>query len=260
MWLALDTATDRLSVAVRLPTAADGTPGVVLEEELAGARLHARSLLPIADDLLRRAGAGPAALAGVIVADGPGSFTGLRVGAAVAKALVATRGVAFRTAPSLLARAVAGVKAAAQHVRHANGEGAPVLAVSDALRGQLYGALYGFPPGRVVELLAPRVWLPGELEAAVEALGARARPAALVGDLPTPLLGRLEAWSGCTPLPAPAGAPHASALLALLDRAGGTTAPDAATWEPVYGRPAEAQAKWESTHGRPLPDPAGGAR
>ena len=28
-----------------------------------------------------------------------------------------------------------------------------------------------------------------------------------------------------------------------------------AEWEPVYGRPAEAQARWEIAHGRPLPDP-----
>jgi hypothetical protein len=30
-----------------------------------------------------------------------------------------------------------------------------------------------------------------------------------------------------------------------------------AQWEPVYGRPAEAQARWEMVHGRPLPDSVG---
>jgi hypothetical protein len=30
-----------------------------------------------------------------------------------------------------------------------------------------------------------------------------------------------------------------------------------AEWEPVYGRPAEAQARWEKAHGRPLPDSVG---
>jgi hypothetical protein len=35
---------------------------------------------------------------------------------------------------------------------------------------------------------------------------------------------------------------------------------DALGWEPVYGRPAEAQARWESAHGRPLPDSVGGSR
>jgi hypothetical protein len=33
--------------------------------------------------------------------------------------------------------------------------------------------------------------------------------------------------------------------------------PDAALWEPAYGRPAEAQAKWEREHGRRLPDSPG---
>ena len=28
---------------------------------------------------------------------------------------------------------------------------------------------------------------------------------------------------------------------------------DLASWEPAYGRLAEAQVRWESTHGRPLP-------
>ena len=39
------------------------------------------------------------------LSDGPGSFTGLRVGAAVAKALVQARGLPLWTAPSLMVRA-----------------------------------------------------------------------------------------------------------------------------------------------------------
>ena len=50
MWLAIDTATDRASVAL-------GTAdGPVFEESLAGARRHASQLLPMVEALLRQAG------------------------------------------------------------------------------------------------------------------------------------------------------------------------------------------------------------
>jgi tRNA threonylcarbamoyladenosine biosynthesis protein TsaB len=236
MWAAFDTATDVASVALRLG------PGTVLEERVVGARTHARAILPLLDALLARTGRGPAALTGVLVADGPGSFTGLRVGAAVAKALAASLGLPVRTAPSLLGRAAA---AAAT-----TDDGAPVLAVSDALRGELYAASYRFAGDRVDTLLSPRVWRPDELLTALE------RPARLVGELPTPLRERLEEWAGLPLVGAPLGTASAAALLSLLDRAGGTRElTDAQSWEPDYGRPAEAQARWEIAHGRPLPGP-----
>ena len=104
MWLALDTATDRASVAL-------GVAGAVpMEENISGARRHAASLLPALQGLLRLAGASLDDLEGIALSDGPGSFTGLRVGASVAKALVHARGVPLWTAPSLMVRA-AGVTA-----------------------------------------------------------------------------------------------------------------------------------------------------
>ena len=40
-------------------------------------------------------------------------------------------------------------------------------------------------------------------------------------------------------------------------KGGAVPVADVAGWEPVYGRPAEAQAQWERTHGRPLSGAAG---
>jgi tRNA threonylcarbamoyladenosine biosynthesis protein TsaB len=47
-------------------------------------------------------------------------------------------------------------------------------------------------------------------------------------------------------------APHARGAAVLLDEilAHGRVSLD--TWEPDYGRLAEAQVKWEAAHGRPL--------
>jgi tRNA threonylcarbamoyladenosine biosynthesis protein TsaB len=235
MWLALDTATERASVALGLL----GEPPV--EETIAGARRHAAELLPAVQRLLQRAGVSLDDLRGIVLSDGPGSFTGLRVGAAVAKALVQARGLPLWTAPSLLVRAAA----------VASEEGV-VLAVANALRGQVYAAAYRFLPEGIRTQLVPSVYRPEELA------GSGLRPTAVIGDAPPEVIAILEHWVGRPLIGPPAGFPRAALLLHLVGRNGGARAVDAVRdWEPVYGRPAEAQARWESVHGRPLPDSVG---
>lgn len=223
MWLALDTATDRASIAL-------GGPGAVLAEaEVIGARRHASGLLPALEAALARVGASAAQIEGVVLADGPGSFTGLRVGASVAKALVRVRQMPLWTAPSLLGLAYGA----------ATGTGETIAAVSDALRGEIFAGAWRFHPGAVEWILPPAVLTPAGFR---ERLGAGVR----VTGTASPLLGAGEpSW------------PRAAALLGLIGMAGGVTrVAEPAGWEPAYGRPAEAQAKWEREHGRPLADPA----
>jgi tRNA threonylcarbamoyladenosine biosynthesis protein TsaB len=239
MWLAVDTATDRASVAVGV-TAADA-----VEESLAGARRHAAALLPMVESALRRRGVSLDDLTGLLVSDGPGSFTGLRVGATAAKAFARTRGLPLRVAPSLMVRA-AGIAA---------GRDVMVLALSDALRGEVYAGAFRFASGRVITEVEPGVWRPDALA------GLGLAPDALVGEAPAPAREALERAIGRPMIGPPEGAPRATALIALAAMDGGARAvsspPD---WEPVYGRPAEAQARWEIAHGRPLPDPARSVR
>ena len=236
MLLAIDTATDLASVAL-------GKPGgeEPLEENLLGARRHAAALLPMVETLLERAGVSLDEVRGVALSDGPGSFTGLRVGAAMAKALVHTRQLSLWVAPSLLVRA-AGV---AQHDR-------VVLAISSALRGEVYAAAYRFLADRIHVELAPSVRTPDEL------MTLSVEPDVVVGDAPAEILSRLEKWTGRPVIGPPLGSPHAARLLDLVGRSGGARLVESvAQWEPVYGRPAEAQARWEMVHGRPLPDSVG---
>ncbi|HEY8259057.1 MAG TPA: tRNA (adenosine(37)-N6)-threonylcarbamoyltransferase complex dimerization subunit type 1 TsaB [Gemmatimonadales bacterium] len=238
MLLALETATDRASVAV------GRSEQDAAETSMIGARRHAASLLSMVSAVLGQAGTTLDAVTAVVVSDGPGSFTGLRVGASMAKALVRARGLSLWTAPSLMVRAAA--HARADHV---------VLAVSDALRGEIYAAAYRFTRSGVVTVMAPTVCRPGEIPNRLEP------PAVIVGDVPAEASETLERWSGRTVVPSPAGAPAARRLLGLVGRPGGAREiGEAGTWEPTYGRPAEAQARWETTHGRPLPDPAGSPR
>ena len=73
-WLAIDTATDIASVAVGKPP--DTEAGVFVQ----GARRHAAEIIVLIDHALEQAGVRPNELEGIVVGDGPGSFTGLRIG------------------------------------------------------------------------------------------------------------------------------------------------------------------------------------
>jgi len=221
MWLAIDTATDRASVAL-------GLPGSVLaEEELTGARGHASQLLPAILETLRRAGARLPEIEAIVLADGPGSFTGLRVGAAVAKALVESQPMALWSTPSLLSSAAA--------LGH---DGRLVLAIGDALRGEVFAAAYRVASSRVDTVLAPSVHRPDDLNTSGLVPEVITGPAA-------DRMGGVPAW------------PSAATLLRLIGLSGGVRRiSDPRRWEPDYGRPAEAQVQWERTHGRPLPNPA----
>ena len=228
-WLAIDTATEIASVAL------GSAERVRTVRSMQGARQHAAQLVPLVDQVLTLSAVRVRNLALVIVADGPGSFTGLRIGWAAAKGLAHANGIPLRTIPSLMGAAHAAAAAA-------DNEG-PVAVCFDALRGQVFGAVYAFPPGRVVTLVAPGLFTVGTL-----ARVAPVRPLVAVGDgalrYPEEILG----WTGRPPVSLESVPPVASSLLALGAREG-----HPAPAEPEYGRPAEAQAKWEARHGRPLP-------
>jgi tRNA threonylcarbamoyladenosine biosynthesis protein TsaB len=240
MWLALDTATDQASVALGQP----GAGSRAVEENLAGARRHAGGLLPLIQQVLVRVGVALDDLRGIVLSDGPGSFTGLRVGVSVAKALAQARGLPLWAAPSLLVRATGVAQ-----------PGSLVLALSNALRGEVYAAAYRFGPTAIAAELLPSVRRAEDLAAS------GLKPDIVVGDAPAAALALLEEWTGKPAIGPPAGAPHAARLLDLVGRQGGALEVErVAEWEPAYGRPAEAQARWESAHGRPLPDSVGSPR
>jgi tRNA threonylcarbamoyladenosine biosynthesis protein TsaB len=232
--IALDTATDVASLAV-------ARGGEALVEVTLGGRRHAAALLPAVEGAVGLVGASLRDVRRILCADGPGSFTGLRIGFATAQAIARVAGeVTAGTAPSLLAAAWT---AGAWH------EG-PVAAVYDALRNEVFGAVYHLRTDRVEVLVPPGLRTFDELVRCSPAV-----PTVAVGDGALRHAERAREWTGRTPMGPPQCAPRAAALLALDGLPGGVReVPDLVAFEPDYGRPAEAQARWERAHGRPLPD------
>jgi tRNA threonylcarbamoyladenosine biosynthesis protein TsaB len=233
LYLALDTATAHASVAA-------GDEGGAFAEATVGRLRHAAATLPAMEEVLRLAGAAFADVAGIVVADGPGSFTGLRIGFATAKGVWHARpAMSFATAPSLMAAAWGAAALAA----------GPVAAVYDALRGEVFVAVYRFDKEGAATLVAPR------LVGAADLPKVRPAPAVAVGDGAAAHADAVLAWTGRPPIGPPGGAPRAGALLELLRMPGAVTGvEDPTVLEPHYGRLAEAQVRWERTHGRALPD------
>jgi tRNA threonylcarbamoyladenosine biosynthesis protein TsaB len=149
--LALDSSTAGGSVAV-------GIDGRVAAERVLPSTAGASSLLmPAVDEAVRAAGLRPRDLAAVVVAAGPGSFTGLRIAAATAKALVRALGVPLFAYSGLLATAAA-------HRR----EGRPVCALFDARNREVFAGCWAFAGDAVDETLPPTIM---KVEEAIERLG-----------------------------------------------------------------------------------------
>jgi tRNA threonylcarbamoyladenosine biosynthesis protein TsaB len=125
----------------------------------------------LAPELFRQVGA-LGGLDRVAVSVGPGAFTGLRVGVALAQGLAYARGVELVGVSSLAVRACAAGAA---------GEGTHTLALLDARKGKVYAGLYA--RGAVPELLgAEEDIAPEALLAGLAARGVTAGAVVAVGE------------------------------------------------------------------------------
>ncbi|GHU23592.1 tRNA (adenosine(37)-N6)-threonylcarbamoyltransferase complex dimerization subunit type 1 TsaB [Spirochaetia bacterium] len=92
--LAFDTATSVFSVALSTES------GLWYSESNAGLH-HEELVLSVANELLARAGIVPADLGAVACMQGPGSFTGIRIGFSAAKGIATALNIPLKTAPTL---------------------------------------------------------------------------------------------------------------------------------------------------------------
>jgi tRNA threonylcarbamoyl adenosine modification protein YeaZ len=160
----------------------DGRP--LASHDRAMSRGHAEALVPALQTLLEPWGGASSGCARIVVETGPGSFTGLRVGLAAARALGLAWGVR-----------VAGVRSTqlVAAAARAEGEGGRLLVALLAPRGQIW--VEGFEAGGFGSVLPPAAILPQAFESLAVDFAAVAGTAG-----PTPRL---------------AAAPRASALAGL---------------------------------------------
>ena len=131
---------------------------------------HSRTLLPMAEDILRNTETPKDAIDAVAVAQGPGSFTGVRIGVAAVKGLCwgldkPAVGVSTLEAMAYLALGA--------------GEERVICPVMDARRSQLYNALFEIRNGKPVRLCADRAVDASDL---AEELASMHRSVWLLGD------------------------------------------------------------------------------
>lgn len=133
--LTLDTGSPEVSVALGKP------PKVAAERRIEQAR-SSELLIRRIDEVLDEAGLTLSEISGIVALQGPGSFTGLRVGLATAMGMHQALGIPTTTLPTLEVLA-AGVPAVGEVA-----DGCRILAVVDALRDEWSAQPYlaGAPP------------------------------------------------------------------------------------------------------------------
>ena len=218
--LAFDTCLGACSVAVRKVSAR----GEVLlreeyEERTTG---HAEALMPMMQRVMEGAGLAFPAIDRIAVTEGPGSFTGVRIGVSTARGLAVALGRPIVAITSLMAMALR-----ADHLLGGK-RGARVLAVCvDARKGQLYVQLFGENGGDA--LCAPLLVTPQELLAHLAG-----RPFLAVGSGAAALMAASATGAGDIALPALE--PHARTLALLAPGL-----PVRPKLSPLYMRPPDAK-------------------
>ena len=199
---------------------------VVAERDIAMGPSREDSILPSIAEMLSASGLAPKDVCAVACGSGPGSFTSLRIAAALAKGLAVANNALLFAVPSMLLAAAKLRDKPGAYTLHA-----------DALRGERYVAQVHVRESGQLEMSdLVRLTLDETIDRARESRS----------TLVT---------MGATPASHDAMAllPHARNAQFLQELWSKFGPVDVASWEPGYGRLAEAQVKWETQHGRALP-------
>ena len=129
---------------------------------------HSQTLMVMAEDLLKQCGKTVSDITAVAVAEGPGSFTGVRIGVAAAKG--------FAWGGELPCYGVSTLEAMAESLGIYQGYVCPCM---DARRNQVYNAMFYVNRGKVERVKEDRAIALAEL---AEELKALEGPIFLVGD------------------------------------------------------------------------------
>ena len=193
--LALDTASRYASVALY------HQDGLLAEQTWRSQNNQSVEVLPAIERLLLLTNCTRADLGAVAVAQGPGSFTGLRIGISLAKGLCLALGLPIIAVPTLEISAYS-----------VGDPGGPVVAVTEAGRGRIHVGAYLFEDG------LPRLQGAIALYRIEEWLPALDTPLLVTGEVSPALAERLLNLPGgeAISLASPAGATRRAGYLAEL--------------------------------------------
>lgn len=159
-----------LESSAKAASAALFEDGAMLAISFANAGLtHSRTLLPMAEGLLKDLDRSVRDIGAVAVAHGPGSFTGLRIGMAEAKGLCWALDIPAIGVSTLEAMAFGGPDM----------DGTMLCCAMDARRGQVYNALFTVREGKPARLTEDRAIA---AEALQEEMISYKKPWILLGD------------------------------------------------------------------------------
>lgn len=133
--LAIDTSNHTLGIALVKDSTVIGESITYLKKN------HSVRAMPTVEALMKECGVAPSELSKIVVAKGPGSYTGVRIGVTIAKTLAWTLSIPISAVSSLETLAANG--------QYFDGWISPLF---DARRGQVYTGLYTFKEGKIKEI------------------------------------------------------------------------------------------------------------
>lgn len=224
IWLGIDTANAPLSVAIV-------KDGKVVAEVVQNIKLtHSVGAMPAIEEVIKKAGIAPAEIDAVAVSEGPGSYTGVRIGVTLAKTL------AWSLQKPLVG--VSSLKALAANARLSNGL---ICALFDARRQNIYAGVY---EGNTLNTIIADTH--DHIDGLLEKLDALNKPVLFIGTDVELYFEKIKAVLGERAISAPStmNLPRASELVALAQQEPLPAIEAVHTFVPQYRRIAEAEANW----------------
>lgn len=197
-------------------------------------RNHSIFLLPVIDDLFQKVQWQPQDLDRVVVAQGPGSYTGIRIAVTTAKVLADTLDIEL-TGVSSLKMVAANLPSATD---------ALIVPFFDARRGNVFAGVYRWQDDQLVSVL-PDQHL--SMQALLDQLAKLEKPVLMAGELTDRLQKQLKTVPEQLKfLPAAFSIPSTYQLALLGEKAAPVKNIDA--FVPQYLRITEAEAVWHHQH------------
>jgi len=224
IWLGIETSNAPLSIAIV-------KDGLVLEEIVQNEKLtHSVTVMPAIEELFQRANLKPTEIDAIAVSEGPGSYTGLRIGVTIAKTL------AWTLKKPLVG--VSSLQVLAANIQDFNGI---ICALFDARRQNVYAGAY---LGQTLETVIKEHH--NSIEGLLDQLQELNTPVKFVGldieNFKEKIIAQLGDLASFTPISL--ALPRGSKLIELAQNQSLPSIEEVHNFVPQYHRISEAEANW----------------